>query len=404
MKSSTKFLLGLGIVFLLLFLVEYSQDEPIDWSPGFGKLEKKPYGNYLLFELLPELFKDQKIETINNSIVDQMNEVTLSQSTGINYVFISENLDFNPYETEAILDFVKNGNYLFLAATTFSDTFAKTLDIKQKNLDDNPFYSYRDSLFHFNYCDRFKSSDTGYVVNNEYSQVNTYFDSIRFEKKMLVADSMHRCLMTEINYGEGRIIMCTMPFAFTNYYMLKPANLDFVTKAFTRMPVQNVWWDEHYKSGLSAETPTRYIMSKKGLRWAYYLAIIGIVLFVLFMGKRRQRIIPLQDPMKNSSLEFAETVGQVYYERGDHHNLALKKIKYFMEYLRAVYYVNPVHELQRDRAAFIEHLCQKSGKPAKELKSLFSFILYIENADTINEKELIQLNALIEKFKKTTNN
>ncbi len=154
MKSSTKFLLGLGIVFLLLFLVEYSQDEPIDWSPGFGKLEKIPYGNYLLFELLPELFKDQKIETINNSIVDQMNEVTLSQSTGINYVFISENLDFNPYETEAILDFVKNGNYLFLAATTFSDTFAKTLDIKQKNLDDNPYYSYRDSLFHFNYCDR----------------------------------------------------------------------------------------------------------------------------------------------------------------------------------------------------------------------------------------------------------
>ena len=71
-----------------------------------------------------------------------------------------------------------------------------------------------------------------------------------------------------------------------------------------------------------------------------------------------------------------------------------------MEYLRATYYVNPNHELQRNREAFIEHLCQKSGKPEAEVKSLFSFILYIENANSISEKELINLNTLIEKFKK----
>ncbi len=401
MKSSTKFLLAFGIIFMLLFIVEYNQDEPVDWSPGFGKTEKKPFGDYLLFELLPEIFGKQKIETVNLNIIDQLDEEYLNK-TKVNYIFINNEVLFNEYESNELLNFVSRGNNAFIASGTFSDTLLSTLGLKQRSFyDENYLYSYYDTLFHFNFCNQIKSIDSGYTIFKDYTTVNNYFDSIQDNKKMLAADTSHHCILTEVNYGSGKIILCSIPYTFTNYYLLKPGTLDFVLKTLTRLPAEKVWWDEHYKSGKNKDTPFRYILEKKSLKWAYYLGLAGICLFVVFMGKRRQRIIPIQDPMKNTSLEFAETVGQVYYEKGDHLNLALKKIKYFYEFIRSKYYLNVNQELKHSRTEFLENLANKSGKSLDDVKNLFDYINYVENTMIISEKELIYLNTLIEKFKFT---
>jgi hypothetical protein len=399
MKSSSKFFIAFGIIFIVLFMIEYSQDEPTDWSPSFNKEEKKPFGNFLLFEALPDIFKNQKIETVNTSIIDRLNEIQ-DKPSKVNYIFIDDEVSLNEYEADALLDFVNNGNNVFMASNRFSDTMLNSLALKEKSYDDDAFfYALNDTLFHFNFCNNIKSTDSGYAILKDYSTVNSWFDSIQDNKKMLAADTGHHCILTEIKHGNGKLILCTLPYAFTNYYILKPANADFIFKTLTRLPLNEVWWDEHYKAGKNKDSPLRYILDKKSLRWAYYLSISALILFVIFMGKRRQRVIPLQDPMKNSSLEFAATIGQVYYEKGDHQNLALKKIKYFSEYVRTKFNINVAQEWHRNRAAFLEHLCNKSGRPLQEIKTLYEYITYIENTESINEKELIHLNTLIENFK-----
>ncbi len=402
MKSSSRFIVALSVLFILLFVIEYNTEEPIDWTPGFGKTEKKPYGSYLLFELLPELFKDQKIETIRYSITEQLNEELFSKDLKVNYIFIGQEISWNEYETVSLLNFVNNGNNVFIASTRFSDTLLNSLGLKQEYLNNSKYYSYKDSLFQFNFCTNLQSIDSGYTIRNDYDQVNSYFDSIQDYKKSLATDGLHRCVLTEVAWGDGKIILCSMPFIFTNYYMLKPATLDFVVKTLTRFPAQKVWWDEHYKNKENEDTAFRFILRKKGLRWAYYLGLSGLVLFVVFMGKRRQRVIPMLDPMRNASLEFAETVGQVYFEKGDHLDIAHKKIKYFAEYIRTNYFINVTYEIKRSREEFLKHLSEKSGKSEGEIKMLYSYITYLENAASITEKELIYLNTLIETFKATT--
>ncbi len=403
MKPSNKFFIAFGIIFLVLFIIEYNQDEPVDWSPGFNKTEKKPYGCFLLYELLPEIYNNSKIETVNNSIVDRLNEDP-DTSSKVNYIFINDEISLNDYECNALLDFVSKGNNVFMASGSLSDTLLNSLALKQASFNDGSYYtSLKDSVFHFNFCDNIKSIDSGYTILRDYASVNSYLDSTGENKKMLAADTAHHCILAEINYGEGKLILCMLPYAFSNYYMLKASNADFVIRTLTRLPIRNVWWDQHYKTGKNKDTSLRYILDKKSLRWAYYLSISGLVLFVLFMGKRRQRIIPLQDPMKNTSLEFAETVGQVYYEKGDHHNLALKKIKYFSEYVRTKYNINVSQELQRNKNDFVENLGNKSGRSKESVGNLFGYIVYIEKTDSINEKELIHLNTLIENFKTNPN-
>ncbi len=403
MKSNKKFLLLIGAVFLLLFWIESSQPKPIDWSPGFSKDEKKPLGDYLLFEMLPAIFNGQNIQSVNKNIIDQLDEDKLQNSKDINYIFVNDVVDFNEYEATRLLDFVQQGHHVFIASSSFSDTLLSLLALKQMSIYEGEAFLYatsiKDSLFHFNFCDNIKTIDTGYAISKEFSSVSYYFDSIQGQKKMLAADTLHHCVLTEIKYGKGHVILCTLPHAFTNYYILKPSNLDFILQTLTRMPLQTVWWDEHYKSGRAKDTPLRYILDNSSLKWAYYLMLIGLMLFVLFMGKRRQRIIPRLDPMKNTSLEFAETIGQVYYEKGDHINLAQKKVNYFKEYLRAKYMLNLTQYPPRNSTDFLVNLSNKTGRSVSELKTLFEYISYIENTLDINEKELIYLNTLIERFK-----
>ena len=108
----------------------------------------------------------------------------------------------------------------------------------------------------------------------------------------------------------------------------------------------------------------RVFFSHASLQWAYYISLFGMVIFVLYEMKRRQRIIPVIEPLKNSTVEFVNVVGQVYYEQRNNMNIAQKKILFFLEHLRTKYYLktNPLDQ------EFIERLSQKTGIEATRLR------------------------------------
>ena len=54
-------------------------------------------------------------------------------------------------------------------------------------------------------------------------------------------------------------------------------------------------------------------------------------------GKRKQRIIPVITPLKNTSLEFVETIGRLYYQKGTRSGIAHKKIIFFLDFIRTRY-------------------------------------------------------------------
>ena len=160
--------------------------------------------------------------------------------------------------------------------------------------------------------------------------------------------------------------------------------------------VSTVFWDEYYKLGpAGASTPLRFLLSNEYLTWALRLALVGLVLYVLFQMKRRQRIIPVIEPLRNTTLDFIKTVANVYFNSRDNNSIAQKKATYFLEFIRQRFNLS-TQNLSDD---FAEQLSRKSGVEKDNVLQLLELIKKLPSA-TVSDTALIVLNNKIDHFYK----
>jgi hypothetical protein len=117
---------------------------------------------------------------------------------------------------------------------------------------------------------------------------------------------------------------------------------------------------------------------------------------MVFESKRKQRPIPVIKPLVNSTLEFTATIGNLYFQRGDHKNIIEKRIHFFFDYVRTHFY------LSGSEPDFVERLSKKSMKPTDQIQSLISGINNCISAPKISTTELTDLNKQFERFYKKT--
>src|SRR5690606_29835271 len=112
--------------------------------------------------------------------------------------------------------------------------------------------------------------------------------------QVLAENEREEPVLIRMRYGKGWIYLCTVPLAFTDYYLLKDQARGFMENAFSLMEDRPVLWDEFHKSGRpGSSTPLRYILSQPALKWAYWTVIALLLLTVLVYARRRQRAIPI---------------------------------------------------------------------------------------------------------------
>src|SRR5690606_6123684 len=131
----------------------------------------------------------------------------------------------------------------------------------------------------------------------------------------------------------------------------------------------------------------RFVLSQVPLRWAYYLLVVSILLFVFFRAKRKQRIIPVLEPLKNTSVAFAKTIGSLYYEHRDYSNVIRKKIVYFLEQIRATYYL----DTDKLDVTFAKKLAAKSNRPLEQVVQLVETIHALKQKTIHTEQDLLAL-------------
>ena len=93
---------------------------------------------------------------------------------------------------------------------------------------------------------------------------------------------------------------------------------------------------------------------------------------MIFNAKRRQRVIPIIKPLPNTTVDFTKTIGNLYYQEGNHQNLIDKKIIYFLERVRNEYLIDTA-VLDEN---FIKKLHAKTGKDIKDIEHLVYLINY----------------------------
>jgi hypothetical protein len=202
-----------------------------------------------------------------------------------------------------------------------------------------------------------------------------------------------------IKYGDGNFFLHTLPLAFTNYHLLNSGNNEYVYKVLSHLPIQKTFWDDYYKDGNKySASSLQYIVSHKALRSAYYIILISVLLFIFFYGRRKQRIIPVIPPLTNTTVEFVETVGNLYYQQKDYKNIAQKKIYFFMDYIRSKYFIKT--NLFDEET--IQKISDKSLLSTGKIKSIFKEVEKINHSTSISEDDLLNINYQIEKFYERT--
>ena len=127
------------------------------------------------------------------------------------------------------------------------------------------------------------------------------------------------------------------------------------------------------------------------------MALIGVLFFIIFEGKRKQRSIPIIIPLKNQTLAFTQTIANMFYEKQDHKNIAEFKITYFLEFIRLKLHI-PTTTIDE---TFYKYVALRSGNSYEEVAKLFQYCDEIHLKNNITADELDRLNKMIEKFKNT---
>ena len=122
-----------------------------------------------------------------------------------------------------------------------------------------------------------------------------------------------------------------------------------------------------------------------------------MLFYILFAGKRKQRIIEERNPNVNTTVEFTETIGRLYLQKRDNKNIADKMVTYFNEYIRNTYFLNSNH-ITDD---FVTMLSRKSGVEKNKVDTLYRTIAATQGSDEVNDYQLLSLHEQIQGFYKT---
>jgi len=390
MKKDWKYITYIALLAGLLVVLMLSKSKQYNWTVTFSHQDKNPYGAYALNQLLPSLIKSP----IKNSY-KTLYELKDSLNSGENLFIISNEFSPGREDTEMLLNYVEAGASVFISANYFYGVFSDTLGLYTSDSffqDENVFTPNDSALLHF----VSPVMDSTRTFKFKKSNIHNYISDVDSVVATVVAkNDFYQPITVRIKKGKGVIIVNCTPMAFTNIHLLNEQNHEFASASLSYLPPMATYWTEFYQLGrMEVATPLRFILQNEPLRWAYYLAVISLLLFMIFEAKRKQRIIPIIKPLSNTTLEFVATIGNLYYQRSDHKNIAEKKIQFFFDQIRTQYGLNTN---QRDEG-FLNLLMRKSGAPEMTVRQLILSINQIASRDKITAEELVQLNTMIEMF------
>lgn len=399
MAKSLKIYIGiLVLIFIGILILDANRPKPIDWTPTFKVKDKIPFGLYVFDKESENLFENEKITKMGVTpyefFDEQYNYYDSTYNVSGNFLFIDENFSIDNESVEELFYFADRGNNIFLSSSNFPEILQDSL---QFEIDFN--YSFRDSISLKVKTDKtYPNYYFNKGINSAYfSSIDTSKTEVLGTQKMISKNKQHLITTNFIRvpYGAGNFYLHTQPIAFTNYYLLKQ-NYKYAENTLSYLPyTEEIFWKtQRYENDDLNQSPMRFILSQPALKWAWWLFLMGMAIFMFFNAKRRQRVIPIITPLRNTTVDFTKTISNLYYQEGNSMNIIEKKIIFFLEKIRNEYYLDTFNLDE----TFCNRLHQKSGKSKDEINTLINLIKTLRNQSTATEADVIQLNSLIEKF------
>lgn len=447
MKSSRNFLFAMLVLFVLFCLLQVNLPKKFVWSPTFSHVDKQPFGCFVFDSVLTQSLPNGY--HVTKKTFFQLDQEHAKEKISVLMVVDQHNL--KQLDVKYLCNIARRGGKVMVVAsssfddgrnadTVVVDELERTFKVR---IEDGMYFSLRGILAGLKAHDN-DMYDTIYWNNREtmyaaqpykmfYNMVGgtLFVDSVPKVKRLAytlstagydykldslyvgdftgfdtIVDEKERIERIDtfaikkvptavlVPYGKGEVIFVSSPLLFTNYGMLEGNTSVYIFRLMSYLADLPVYRTEAYVKTnamlVAEQSPFREFIKRPPLRWALYLALLGVVLFMIFTARRRQRVIPIMSKPANRSLEFIQLIGTLYYQRKDHVDLVRKKFKLFAEELRKTAGVD-ISDVNTDDREYLL-LAEKTGMNSDRLKKVIRQIrLVLHSEGNISVEEMRSL-------------
>ncbi|HFA51919.1 MAG TPA: hypothetical protein ENJ95_23125 [Bacteroidetes bacterium] len=387
-----------------------------NWRETYRPDKVEPYGTSIIYGLLEDYMDGDKMKDIKDSL-----HVYLSkEETSGSYMYLGPSLWLDSVRISSLLGFVKRGNDAFIFTPYISFELLDSighencidLTYERDSMDyDAVDYYLEDTLVQLNLTHRELKRDSGYVYNFRYRTKDEIYDwqyippdlFCEWQHEFASLGTLNDTLINfaKAEYGDGNFYLHTTPLAFTNYHLVRKEGREYAENVLSHIEKEPILWDKTKRSFAFPrrrmafnDTPLKYVLSQPPLAWAWYILLGMAVLYLIFRAKRRQRVIPVLEKNENTSLEFINTIGRLYFINNNHRQLALQKMKLFLGFVRERYNM-PTKELNDN---FKKQLSVKSEIPLSVIEKIFTVHGNIKRSQFSSENTLVGFHREMEGF------
>ncbi len=384
----------IAVVILIYLLIENLLPRSVSWAPSYDPADKDPYGTYVFFHSLSNLFPNNSIKTNGKNFYllweDYEKELREGTAKKQNLIFIDQGFYYDKVSIDALMKYVAAGNNVFISVENFSRNFSDTLGFSTNYYWNSDDVSIADLQEYPN--------DSAFAAEYVYHTFGD-FDKMKFPYTILGYTKLYskKPSFIKVDVGEGSFYLNLFPIAFTNYHILNGQSVSYAERVMGYLPDAEIVWDNSTRTFEDAneQEEISLLLKNPRMKWVYYISIWLLILFIIFRVKREQRAIPVVEPPRNDSLALVGSIAQLYLGNPNHIAIAQKMIRHFLAYVQNRYYLR-THRLDDD---FVERLSKKSAYDKQELQELINIIRQIINSKYLDDNNLILLNHKIEKFK-----
>ena len=420
MKGSRWFILAMVLFLAVMFLVEYNLPKKFVWTPTFSHYDEQPLGCALFDSLLSSSLPHGY--SLSKETFYQMEEDTVDK---MGILVIANSLSMVKADVNALLKMAERGNKIMLVSNNYPKLLEDTLGFycTYSHFNAAAFRKYASSIFRKDsiywvadsvysrqlyrcypqFCNSsFRRYDSKVIRKlAEKDMTDAIGDMLADSDSVKVYSNYHPLLAMARPWGEGEIILVSTPLLFTNYGVLDENNANYIFRLLSQMGELPIVRSEGYMKATAQvqQSPLRYLLAHQPLRWALYLTMITILLFMIFTAKRRQRAIPVVREPANKSLEFTELIGTLYFQKKDHVDLVRKKFAYLAEELRREIQVD-IEEVADDKRSF-ERIARKTGMDAGEIAEFIHEVRPVLYGGRVIDSE--QMKVFIDKMNEIIN-
>lgn len=372
------------IIMVILALFEVNKKEVTDWRKNFDVNQKSPFGLFVFNKEAKDLFKNN-LTKIDVAPYDYYTEKNKKPHN----ILILEN-EIDPESWNKILDEVSKGSDAMIIANRLPKNISDTIG----------FYGSKISYENENVL---KLTDKKY--QNDFIKLDKFPSgrgfsyikpNVQILGKTVEENNEDQANFIKATFGKGTIYVHCEPLFLTNYYLLQSGNVKYAQSVFSYLSDRETLWFVESNTKESSSL-LRFILSNPALKYAWWVFLGGLVLFIFFNVKRKQRIVPIIEPLKNTSADFVKSIGNLYLQEGDFHDMMAKKAQYFLNKVR----LDLLIDTQNLDEEFAKRLQLKTGKSAEMVNEAIVLIKKAQDPyASVMKEDLARINSLLDEILK----